>query len=164
MGVDQLVTGGDVDNPVVDSLETDTETISKLAVSLEKTTQQTISAATDTKVDWDGEETDDNNEFDLANNKFSPFKQGDYKIVCSALWRGVQDQDRVRWRIYKNGSLYKQAAKAASGADNQSHNAGFYLPDLSTSDTIEIYIRSPDADNNITGVTTWTWAAIVRQG
>jgi hypothetical protein len=105
MGVDQLVTGGDVDDPVVDSLTSNSVNTEKANITDETlvdvypSTDQSVPSATWTEVKFDTEDADVLGEFDITNNQFSPASDGYYQILCSVTLDGGASGDQVGLRF-----------------------------------------------------------------
>jgi len=129
---------------------------------VEKTADQSISADTTTKVTWDQERYDDEDEFDLPNDKFVAGKDGKYRIYINLYWIDVADQDYVGVRLYLNGSSVKGNNNVASGTTALGVTVQATL-ELSEGDTIEVYGRTGGA-NTVLGNSDYTFAEFIYLG
>jgi len=67
---------------------------------------QAISATTETRVNFDTESWDNNSWYDNATNyRFTPLRAGYYLIIASIGYTGISDVSRVEVRIRKNGTV-----------------------------------------------------------
>jgi len=162
--------GSDTDRPDIygdsvdaNSVSTDNVSINNLAAVVEKTTDQSISASNDTKVDWDNELIDDNSLFDATNNEFSPSVAGDFLLQGSLLWSNISDQQKLEVKIYKNGSVFRRVQKYSTGSTSQSTPVAVHLSNLTTTDTVEVYLNS-GSSCDIFGSDKFSYVSFVRQG
>jgi hypothetical protein len=80
------------------------------AFSVYRTTDQTISLATETKIAFTSEVFDTDNCFDSTTNyRFTPTKSGYYQINLTAA-TAAQPQTRAIMNIFKNGSVYQRTS------------------------------------------------------
>jgi len=87
------------------------------AFMVTKSVDQTINDAVYTKVNFNTELFDDNNEFDSATNfRFTPKLPGKFQLQATALFSIGVDAKYCTVAIYKNGAIYKEAANQTSGA------------------------------------------------
>lgn len=100
---------------------------------------QTISSAAATKITWDTEEFDTNNNF--ASNKFTPTSPGKYLLTVGLNLTGLTDQELYYLRLYKNGSNYQSIYGSPSGTVLQLAMSLVVDANGST-DYFEIYIDS----------------------
>ena len=130
-----------------------TQEIMYPAFHVEKTSDQDISEATDTKVTWDSSVIDTNSAFSTSDNKFTvpSGKAGKY-VFYGALQTSSVGQSEYQfgfWYVYKNGSKVSQHF-----ADNRNNNlrdisAVFnFTIDLAVSDYIEIYAHLGTSGSN----------------
>jgi len=114
------------------------------AFSVYKTSVQTLSAGTWTKLDFQVEEFDTNSNF--ASSRFTPTVAGYYQIN-GAVANGLNTQTISS--IYKNGSIYKAGVNYSNGyAGNVSSLV--YLN--GTTDYIELYGYFAGGGNSGTGI------------
>jgi len=73
-----------------------------------KSSNQSITSNTFTKVTFDAEEFDTNNNFSTATSTFTPTAAGYYQINAACdLFAGVGTGTRTSIRVYKNGAFFK---------------------------------------------------------
>lgn len=85
------------------------------AFSVSRTTSQSVSTATWTKVSFNTEEFDTGNVFDLANSRFTPNVAGYYQINGTVAGGGSVGTLQVISQIYKNGGSYKAGTSFIDG-------------------------------------------------
>ena len=84
-----------------------------------RSSNQTISHATDTKIQYDTEVFDTDNAYDNSTNyRFTPQVAGKYFIFASVQSAEVSDFDDYQIKIKKNGSDYAQSRTRHHYADN----------------------------------------------
>jgi len=105
---------------------------------------QTVSSATWTKIAFNGESWDTNNNYDKDTNyRFTPTVAGYYQVnVCVGPY-GSGEPSRAQVGLYKNGSIYLrlwdvQIAASGSWANGTSGSGLVYLN--GSTDYIEVYI------------------------
>ena len=121
------------------------------AFQVTKSTAQTVSHATTTKVTWDTETFDTDSAF--ASNKFTvPSGEGGKYLfnVHLQVTRGVDsDTYRVYTMFYKNGSQVNLINLNLSGTSGRVLNAGgSQILDLAASDYVEIYVNAATSSSN----------------
>ena len=121
------------------------------AFQVTKSSAQTVSHATTTKVTWDTETFDTDSAF--ASNKFTvPSGEGGKYMFNFHLQvgRGTDsDMYRVYTMLYKNGSQVNIINLNLSGTDGRILNAGgSQALDLSAGDYIEIYVNTATSSTN----------------
>jgi len=107
------------------------------AFSAYSTSNQSISATTNTKITFDTEEFDTNNNF--ASSRFTPTVAGYY--FCTATVRGNAGNNELNLGIWRNGgggSNAKQGTILAAGATGTTCTAMFYMN--GTTDYLEVYL------------------------
>jgi hypothetical protein len=102
------------------------------AFSAYKSSAQTPTTQTYTKLLFETEEFDTNNNF--ASSRFTPTVAGHYQINASALWGANTYATLV---IYKNGSIYKQSG---GGSALSAVNISSTIYMNGTTDYVEAYI------------------------
>jgi hypothetical protein len=85
-----------------------------------KTSNQSISNNTATKVTFEAEQLDSDSTYDTSNSRFTPGVAGYYWIGGRWRYDTGDDFDTAQYRIYKNGSIL-----AKSTFINQNSNGGF---------------------------------------
>lgn len=121
------------------------------AFSVYPTGSQTLSTNTLTKITWDTEVFDTNNNF--ASSRFTPTVAGYYLI--NALVNVNSSYCRIYLAVYKNGSLYH------TGPDSGSSSVGAMpITDIvylnGTTDYIEIYAQF-GTGQNVSNSNLYTW-------
>ena len=149
--VNIIADGGD--NAIMTSNGSGTLTLNNAALKnspaffVNKTSNQTLSNATDTKITFDTEVFDTDNAF--ASDKFTvpTGKDGKYFIATNLF----TDAGAVSNYQYANIEIYKNGARASYHIHDIRNNAGHQisltstlLMDLSASDYVEIYCRIAD--------------------
>jgi hypothetical protein len=107
---------------------------------------QTISDATTTKITFNAEEFDTNNNFDSTTNyRFTPTVAGYYQINCCAVYRQNPMIDSVIL-LYKNGSSFKRGYEFSIAAGATVTNMGMMISTLvymnGSTDYLEVYAYS----------------------
>ena len=129
---------------------TSTLAINGPAFSAYASSGTSLSAATFTKVTYDTEEFDTNNNF--ASSRFTPTVAGYYQINASIFWNSTSANERVA-AIYKNGSVYKWGFDVQNIANILNGvNALVYLN--GSTDYVEIYGYS--SNSLTTGTASYT--------
>jgi hypothetical protein len=110
------------------------------AFSAYQSTLQALSNATLTKIQFQTEEFDTNNNFDSTTNyRFTPTVAGYYQISSTVNIIGVAGNNYVA-TIYKNGSEFKRGNQSAN---NTANNTGLVVSALiylnGSTDYVEIY-------------------------
>jgi hypothetical protein len=136
--------GNDINNAGTvdsDSVKTEQAAINQFAVDLEKTSDQSISANTDTTIDWDSQDVDTGlYTYNATQDTIDVSEGGDYRVTGSLRVDGVSDQDLFQIRLFINGNREKTPDYRSSGTV-VSGSFSALLKDLSAGDTIRIDIR-----------------------
>jgi hypothetical protein len=123
------------------------------AFHVEKSSAQTISNATDTKVTFDTELYDSDGTF--GSDKFTPGVAGKYVLFFNVQLTNAGDGKYNQVYLYKNGSQLNSIPIAlnSNGADaTQDVYAGFYYTVISDDDDyFECYVRHNHGSNLDTG-------------
>lgn len=130
------------------------------AFSAYKNTNQSITTSTFTKITFQVEDYDTNNNF--ASSTFTPTVAGYYIIGAGYNPNAGGPPTRVILDIYKNGSQVKRVYDVTARADNVSGSCLLYLN--GTTDYIEVYGYIVATSPVIYGVSADTWftGAMVR--
>ena len=87
------------------------------AFSAYQSSAQTISSGTNTKIQFQSEEFDTNNNFDSTTNyRFTPTVAGYYQVNLSFVPANASRVTEVQILLYKNGSVYKSGTDLTSSA------------------------------------------------
>lgn len=157
-----LQSDGEIRN--AEKITTDQATINDLSAVLKKTSLQSISASTDTTVDWDSQDVDSNQyTYASAADTIDVLAAGDYHVDFAVEWRNVSDQDAVFLKIYVNGSEKRRIGQNLSGTGEQVQYAGTTLKDLTVNDTLRFDVRS-SAAQDLSGDGISNYATITRSG
>ena len=117
------------------------------AFNVYKSTSQTFSTNTETKITFSDEEFDTNSNYDNATNyRFTPTVAGYYQINASA---NITNQsvtfERAMIIIYKNGSAYKRSSWHGTSGSTPINDVNLCISTVvqmnGTTDYIEIYAR-----------------------
>ena len=123
-----------------------------------KSTTQTLSAATFTKVTFDSELFDTNNNF--SSSAFTPTVAGYYQISCG-LYTGVNTLFVIQ--AYKNNNTIFEMARATTGSGGATINGSGLIYCNGTTDYIELYAYLLDGGAvGIANTFAWFSAAMVR--
>ena len=127
------------------------------AFSAYSTSNQTISASTLTKVLYDTEEFDTNNNF--ASSRFTPTVAGYYQINgCFSIETSTGTQTRILPILFKNGAEYKigeDIAVTAGIRNNGTISSLVYLN--GSTDYVEIYAYVVGGTPILRGYSSATW-------
>ena len=129
------------------------------AFSAYLSSNQSVSNFTNTKVTFDTEEFDTNNNF--ASNRFTPTVAGYYQINAGIVFASTVTYAQIF--IYKNGASYKYAY-SQSAASNYSQNISSIVYCNGSTDYIEIYgyITAGTPRFNAGSDNTWVNGSLVR--
>jgi hypothetical protein len=115
-------------------------------------TDQTGLGTTPTKLTFTTEVEDVGGYYDAANSRFTPLVAGTYQVNCVLFVAGtVSDGALYRVYIYKNGSLFFQAAQRASGATSVFPSINKQVPMNGSTDYIEIFYQHAAAGGTVSG-------------
>jgi hypothetical protein len=129
------------------------------AFSAYQSTQQTLSANTMTKINFQTEEFDTNSNFDTTNMRFTPTVAGYYQVT-GALESGSTSTQMVL-SIYKNGSAFKELWRTVSNMYGISSGALIYLN--GSTDYVELWgLFSNTQVVSNTSLNTYFQAAMIR--
>jgi hypothetical protein len=131
-----------------------------------KTSNQAVTAQTETKVVWEYVYYNSQNEFDSDNNKWVALRGGVYCISLHVTMNAANDQSRRLLQLYKNGSSLRQDEKSASGAGKIDCFNIVTFEQLSKDDYLEAYVYNREAGDNdsILGTAATSWWSIYRLG
>lgn len=115
-----------------------------------RTTTQSITQNTDTKVQFDTEIFDSDADYDPTTNyRFTPSTAGKYLISAGLALQSVVDTKLIRTYIYKNGAAYRQTEFRAAATATQ----GLYLSEVidfnGSTDYIEVFVRHDDTTSRL---------------
>jgi hypothetical protein len=149
MGVDELVTGGSVTDPVVDSIDTDELTINTTGARVNLTSSQTASDATTTKIEFNNVVFDKGDEWDDTNYQFEPNNDGIYlaEVTLTPIGADVADGDKIAVKCRVNGGDVFEGVNLAGASDAFSGQV-LGLLDLSSSDVVSAFVFYDQVNNN----------------
>jgi hypothetical protein len=107
---------------------------------------QTISRQSFTKIQFNAEEWDTNNNYDNSNYRFTPTVAGYYQISCRIQFAGASNSTTETFiTIYKNGSGYKRLISFGNAVNAQdsmypSPGGSLLVYCNGTTDYIEVYV------------------------
>lgn len=100
---------------------------------------QSIAAATFTKVAFDTVNSDIRSNYDSANYRFVVPEDGVYDISATVIFLQVPDGSRSLIEIYRNGARFRRGSDKATGALSDLTNTVGTTARLATTDYIEVY-------------------------
>jgi len=104
------------------------------------TSNQTIPDSTMTKVEFNGEDYDKQNEFDpVTNYRFTAKKAGYYLVTVDLRWLSAVDECKLIANVYKNAAAVGSNIKRASGTEEQTTFYTLVLS-LAANDYVEIHV------------------------
>ena len=122
-------------------------------------TNQSISAATWTKITFGTEEYDTANQYDASNSKFQPTIAGYYHVNCSLAWfQGASTA--ALFAYWKNGSNFRNGSYLYHGSqalDDYQVESSVLVYMNGSSDYLEIYAFNVGTANTISGGTTQSY-------
>lgn len=136
----------------------------EVLVEVQKTSDQAYATANGfVTVTWDSEVVDVTDNFDLANNNFSPPESGSYLVICFVTVDSFSDQDSLALKIQNttDGSRTFRSDTGASGTDTETVVLAKEV-NLDSSKTYEAQFRNNNSDDNIDGTTDRTYMTISR--
>jgi hypothetical protein len=152
MPISQIVTNSIADSAVVTvDIANGAVTQAKLgtnvasngpAFSAYMSANQSISANTLTKVAFDLELFDTNNNFNTANNRFTPTVAGYYQMTFAIYLVNASTSGIYTMNFYKNGVLYKQSNYNTSSAGPLMANFSTLVFLNGTTDYMEAYFST----------------------
>ena len=114
------------------------------SIRIKLSSEQTISASTFTKITYDTESYDVQNEYDNStNHRFTATQDGKYLIIAGGGVKSAPANSYIAMVIYKNGSTWKTGdaeVNSTSGQHMERKVTG--IADLSAGDYIEIYCQN----------------------
>jgi hypothetical protein len=152
--------GGTIRKTAASRIKTYAASSSSVYFQVNKTSNQTISNASSTKLTWDNAVTQSSSAFDLTNNKFTATVAGRYLFAVRV---GFYDSDNNLKRAtiynYKNNNNYRTTDFFM--ADGGIRNATVYdtwIEDVSVNDYFEVYVLQNTTDSGdmlVTGGSNW---------
>jgi len=110
---------------------------------------QTISHATHTKVNFDTELVDSSSNYDTSNKKFTPTVAGWYQFGSYAIIADLSSSAYYYVRLYKNGSAVARGMHGGMASDWHSPFMGTIQEANGSTDYFEIYIFHVHGSNRI---------------
>lgn len=127
-----------------------------------KTTYQSISHLTDTKVDWEAESYDTDSNFDLTGNRYNCPVAGYYQVSVAVSFASNPTGDRGVM-IYKNGTVYAMGSFVAASSSRGTTVTVSTDVSADVGDYIEIYVwQNSGVALNIDSGSEQTYIAVHR--
>ena len=124
------------------------------------TSNQSVSAAVATKVNFDQEVFDTNSNYNPATYRFTPTVAGYYQINGMVCWSGAGTTQGSIY-IYLNGAVYARNYTAGSGFGYY-NSISMVVPFNGTTDYVEIYAQNSSAETLVSGTYTQFSGSLVR--
>lgn len=120
------------------AIEEDLEEASRVRVYV-STSAQSIPSTTETKVEFDAESFDEQNEFDpVTNFRFTAKKAGFYHVKVCIYWNNNSDQAYYDLRLKKNGNIVSWNIHQAADSQGFSQVLTDYI-ELAVDDYLELF-------------------------
>jgi hypothetical protein len=123
----------------------------------ETTNSQTLSSASWTKITFDVEDYDPNNQF--ANSRFTPTIAGRYVVSSNVIGSNIGGAYEIA--IYKNGSGVNSTRSAAAASEYEGVEITAIIDMNGSTDYLEIYVRQQGSGNKdvfgVLGGIVYTW-------
>jgi fibronectin-binding autotransporter adhesin len=132
------------------------------SLSVYRSTTQTVTANTPTKLAFDTVTFDTNNNWSAANNRYIPTIAGKYLVLVSATTVSAASADYISSQIMKNGVEVGQAGEISAGAGQGLETTGSVIVDMNgTTDYIEGWTTT--SRTSITGAasSTYMYASLI---
>jgi hypothetical protein len=131
------------------------------AFSVYLNTNQSISANTYTKISFDTEDFDTNNNFDTTTNRrFTPTIAGYYQFDLTACPYTNAGTSEVNLAFYKNGSIYSETRNSGLTTNYGLNNFSQLIYCNGSTDYIEFYIKVPSQASTIAGGGGFTYTRV----
>ena len=136
----------------------DSKTLDNYYFQAYRSSNQAISAATYTKIQFDTETADPQSEYDNATNyRYTPGKAGRYLVIAAAQFNSLADGGYSQVSVYKNGAVYRYGNIRRIGASSSPLSQVVAVVAVNgTTDYLEIYGRAISACN-VNGASQTTW-------
>ncbi len=145
------------------AFDADIDTLAQPAFSVHKSGNQTITEDVATKVTWETELFDTNNDF--ASNRFTPTVAGKYSLVASIQYNASDDGDQVKAIVYKNGSEVHHVGIRGPAAGGHSVPIAVVVDANGSTDYFEIFtLHSATTSKDVDGLASRTWFMGMRIG
>jgi hypothetical protein len=131
-----------------------------VAFSVYRNGTQSISASTSTKVQFNVEDFDTNNNFDSTTNyRFTPTVAGYYQVSAFIRFTSVSTAQVCNAQIHKNGSTYFSGNQQTADSFGQSDRfVGGLLYLNGTTDYVEVFVSHTDSvSRNVASGSTVSW-------
>ena len=117
---------------------------------VQKTSSQTISNASSTKLTWDSAVTESSSAFDFTNNKFTATVAGRYLFaVRVGFYDGDNNLKRTTIYNYKNNSGYRTTDFFMANGDIRNSTVyDTWVEDVAVNDYFEVYVLQNTTDSN----------------
>jgi len=132
---------------------------------------QSIANTGVTKINWDLEDFDTNNDFDITtNDRFTPTAVGKYLLSCHVLFSNLDDAVTAQLTVYKNGSVHRTVTggQVLASTTNNSDIALMLTTVVEangSTDYFEMFVnQNSSTARNIQGGSLHTWWSGCRIG
>lgn len=133
-----------------------------------QTAAQAAAPGTGTKITFESERFDANDNFDIATDRFTPTVAGKYVLTATVALAALPIDRSVQAMIYKNGNPYTYGSSVRHSASGESYSTVSAVVDANGStDYFELYVRNGDgtwARNTIPGAASVTFAGALVGG
>jgi len=151
------------DTEVSGSLSTDRATINQYSASIQKTSEQSLSANTTTAVDWDSQSLNtDIFSYNTSTDEIAVNVGGDIGVDVSLQYKNISSGDTVFIIVSRSGGDDKEINLPVSGSP-YSISLGATLKDVNAGETIGIDARA-SGSCSLAGTPRLTYADITREG
>lgn len=119
-----------------------------------KSTDQTVSTGSSTKITFTSEEFDTGSDFDTTNSRYTAPSTGKYMLIADLRFPGITSTDYHYVNVYKNGGAYKTFySQLEDGGFATRHLSLTTVLNLTSGDYIELYTESSDSSYTVSGGT-----------
>ena len=118
-----------------------------------KTSNQSISNTSSTKVTFEAEQLDSGSVYNTSNSRFTPGVVGYYMIGAKWRYDTGTDADAIQWRLFKNGSIISKVTIPNNDSTGMAYNQLIYSD---ADDYFEMYAyQNSGGSVNINGDSTY---------
>jgi len=135
--------------------------IENIGVSAFLSSNQSISADTDTIVEFDTVVDDDRGEWDTSTHEFTAAQDGDYSIVAQVEWTKGSSGDEARLQIAKNGSRIRRGKRRTAQTTDQVRTVALKVS-LSAGDTVKFIFENASSSCTLSGFSDRSYVDIIQ--